>query len=572
MTEASSSDKRISLLLVIFFLLAAAILSRMFYWQVLKHSVYIALAEGQRSVLSKLFPTRGEIFISDKGGSDYFPVAMNKPGYLVYAVPIQIKDARSAAASLSKILELPEKEIEDRLSRPGDQYEIISRRVSEETVSKIKSLNLKGIQSESENWRYWPENNFLSQVLGFVGFSGNKRAGQYGIEGFFNDRLEGKTGMIEAERGLGGFPISFGTKEYNPAENGDDIVLTIDRSIQYHVETALEARSKELAALSGSAIVMEPATGKILAMANWPGFDPNEYSAVKDLSVFKNPAIQGRYEPGSVIKPFTLAIALDKKKIGPDTVYEDTGSLAIDGWTIRNSDGKANGLQTMTQVLEKSLNTGAVFASSQVDKSVFYDYFKYFGFNVPTGIELQGEIAGDLRNMDSQKEIAYANASFGQGIAITPLELITAFSGLVNGGKLMKPYIVDKIIHEDGSEEKTKPETVRQVISPESSAKISAMMVRVVEDGHAKRAAIKGYWIGGKTGTAQVPFPDKRGYSDKTIHTFAGFGPIPDPRFVILVKIDEPKNARFAESSVVPVFNDIARFMVNYLEIPANRK
>lgn len=572
MTEASSGDRRIGLLLAIFFLLAAVILSRMFYWQVVKHSVYIALAEGQRSVLNKLFPTRGEIFINDKGGSDYFPVAMNKHGYLVYAVPIQIKDARSAAASLSKILELPEKEIEDRLSRPGDQYEIISRRVSEETVLKIRSLNLKGIQSESENWRYWPENNFLSQVLGFVGFSGNKRAGQYGIEGFFNDRLEGKTGMIEAERGLGGSPISFSAKEYTPAENGDDIVLTIDRSIQYHAETALETRSKELAAPSGSAIVMEPATGKILAMANWPGFDPNEYSAEKDLAVFKNQSIQNRYEPGSVFKPFTLAVALDQKKISPDTVYEDTGILTIGGWTIRNSDGKANGLQTMTQVLEKSLNTGAVFAASRVDKNVFYDYFKYFGFNVPTGIELQGEIAGDLRNMDSQKEIAYANASFGQGIAVTPLELVTAFSGLVNGGKLMKPYIVDKIIHEDGNEEKTKPEIARQVISPETSAKISAMMIRVVEGGHAKKAAIKGYWIGGKTGTAQVPYPDKRGYSDKTIHTFVGFGPIPDPRFVILVKIDEPENAKFAESSVVPVFNDIARFLMNYLEIPENRK
>lgn len=572
MTEARSGDRRIGLLLAIFFLLAAAILSRMFYWQVLKHSVYIALAEGQRSVLSKLFPERGEIFINDKGSQNYFPVAMNKPGYLIYAVPIQIKDARFAAASLSEILGLPEKEIEGRLIVPGDKYEIISRRVSAEAVSKIKSLNLKGVRFESENWRYWPENNFLSQVLGFVGFSGNKRVGQYGIEGFFNDRLEGKTGMIEAERGLGGFPISFGTKEYTPAENGDDIVLTIDRSIQYQAETALEARSKELAAPSGSAIVMEPATGKILAMANWPGFDPNEYSAEKNLGVFKNQAIQNRYEPGSVIKPFTLAVALDQKKISPDAVYEDTGVLTIDGWSIRNSDNKANGLQTMTQVLEKSLNTGAVFAASRVDKSVFYDYFKYFGFNVPTGIELQGEIAGDLRNLDSQKEIAFANASFGQGIAITPIELITAFSGLVNGGKLMKPYIIDKIIHEDGTEEKTKPEMARQVITPETSAKISAMMVRVVEGGHAKRAAIKGYWIGGKTGTAQVPYPDKRGYSDKTIHTFVGFGPMPEPRFVVLVKIDEPENANFAESSVVPVFNDIARFLMNYLEIPENRK
>ncbi len=572
MTETTNSGWRINLLLGIFFLIAAVILSRIFYWQIFQHSVYIALAEGQRSVLSKLFPTRGEIFINDKGSQRYFPVAMNKLGYLIYAVPVQIKDIERTASLLAKVLELPETEIRERISRPGSQYEVIAKRVSEETVSKIKSLDIKGIQFESENWRYWPENNFLSQVLGFVGFSGSKRIGQYGIEGFFNNGLEGKTGVIETERGLGGTLISFGAKEYTPAINGDDIILTINRSIQYQTETALAAKAKELRAVSGSAIVMETRTGKILAMANWPDFDPNEYSAVKDAGVFRNQAIQDRYEPGSVIKSFTLAIALDKNKISPDTVYEDTGNLIIDGWTVRNSDSKANGLQTMTQVLEKSLNTGAVFAETQVDKNVFYDYFKYFGFGVPTGIELQGEIAGDLSNLDSQKDIAYANASFGQGIAITPIELITAFSGLVNGGKLMKPYIVDKIIHEDGTEEQTKPETVRQVVSPETSAKISAMMVRVVENGHAKKAAIKGYWIGGKTGTAQVPFVDKRGYSDKTIQTFVGFGPLPDPKFIILVKIDEPENARFAESSAVPTFNDIATFLVNYLEIPANRK
>lgn len=576
---AANNDSRINVLTGLILLFFFVVLARMFSLQILKHSVYAALAEGQRTFLNTLFPDRGKIFINDKGGISfsegkmpYYSVAVNKPGYSVYAVPIQIKNSPETADKLSEILNMPISAIEERIFKKKDYYELLQRKISEEAVLKIKELNISGIGFEPENWRYWPENDLMAQVLGFVGFSGSKREGQYGIEGYFNKELEGKSGVYEGEMDSRGSIISLGTRKNEPAVNGSDLVLTIERAVQYNVEQALAKRSKELGVKSAEAIVMEPSSGKIIAMANWPGFDLNNYSLEADFNVFLNKNIQSRYEPGSVIKPFSLAASMNEKKITPDTVYEDTGKLKLDGWIIRNSDNKAHGIQTMTEVLEKSLNTGAVFAAAKISKEVFYNYFKNFGFDVSTGIELQGEISGDLSNLKTKRDINYANASFGQGIAMTPIEIITGFAALINGGKLMKPYIVEKIIKDDGSEDKFYPEEIRAVITPETSAKISAMLISVVEKGHAKGAALKGYWIGGKTGTAQVPFQDKRGYSAETIHTFVGFGPVPDPKFIVLVKMDEPKGVEFAESSALPVFNTIANFLVNYMEIPPTRK
>jgi cell division protein FtsI/penicillin-binding protein 2 len=576
---ADSNNGRINFLLAVFFLLSVGIMGRMFYWQIVKHSVYIALAEGQRVFLSALFPERGEIFINDKASSGfsggaipYFPVAINRTGYSVYAVPAKVKNISAASENLAKALGMETEEVKARLAKTGSRYEVIARKISEEKMAEIKSLKISGIEFEPENWRYWPERDFLAQVLGFVGFSGDKREGQYGVEGYFNGGLEGKTGFIEAERDTGGGLISLGMKQYQPAQNGSDIVLTIDRAIQYQAEKEVSLAAEKLQPENAQAIVMEPSTGKILAMVNWPKFDLNNYSAVKNYGIFLNRNIQSRYEPGSVIKPFTIAAAINEGKITPNTVYEDKGALNIDGWQVRNADNKIYGVQTITGVLEKSINTGAIFAASQIDKDTFQAYFKNFGFDIPTGIELQGEMGGDLSNLDTKRDIVFANASFGQGIAVTPLEITAAFGSLINGGKLMKPYIVDKIIKYDGTIEQTRPESTREVISSETSAKITGMLVQVVESGHSKSEAIKGFWIGGKTGTAQMPFPDKRGYSDKTSHTFLGFGSAPDPKFLIFVKMDDPKGVKYAESSVAPVFYNIANFLVNYLGIPPNRK
>jgi cell division protein FtsI/penicillin-binding protein 2 len=261
-------------------------------------------------------------------------------------------------------------------------------------------------------------------------------------------------------------------------------------------------------------------------------------------------------------------MALDLQKITPEETYTDPGTIFFGTQTIKNFDGKSNGTQTMTQVLEKSLNTGAVYIQQKVGKEKFKEYMEKFDFGKKTEIELPGELSGDIRNLSYNRDVNYATASFGQGISVTPIQFVKAASAVANRGIMMKPYIVEKKVFADGKEEFTGPEIVKQVISPEASSFLAAMMVSVVKNGHAKRAQIPGYFIAGKTGTAQVANTGAGGYSDQTIHSFFGFFPAFDPKYLIFIKIDKPQGIEFAESSAVPAFKDLAQYVINYYEIP----
>ncbi|MFH1187308.1 MAG: penicillin-binding transpeptidase domain-containing protein, partial [bacterium] len=293
------------------------------------------------------------------------------------------------------------------------------------------------------------------------------------------------------------------------------------------------------------------------------------YSKVgEDISVFNNQAILHAYEPGSIFKAVTMAAALDLDKVTPDTKYNDEGFVKVDRFTIRNSDGMANGWQTMTQVLEKSLNTGAIFAAKQIGNKEFLNYVQKFGFGNKVGIEMGGEALGDINSLKNLNDVYTFTASFGQGITVTPIQMINAFAAIANDGKLMKPYLVDQIIDCDGKSAKTLPQQVRQVISPRAAILLKAMLVSVVNKGYDKKAFVKGYNLAGKTGTAQVSDAGG-GYSeDKFNHSFVGFGPVDDPQFVILIKINSPHDVRFASTSTAPIFGKLAEFILKYYEIP----
>ncbi len=268
-----------------------------------------------------------------------------------------------------------------------------------------------------------------------------------------------------------------------------------------------------------------------------------------------------------------MAMGLDLGVVNPTTTYEDKGKLVINGFTIENSDRKVHGRKTMIEVLNESLNTGAIFVAKKVGLEKFRTYVKAFGFGTLTGIELDTESPGTIKSLDETREIYLATAAFGQGITVTPLQMVSAFAALANGGKLVQPYIDDEIIKPDGTIKKTEPKVVRQVISERASTLLGGMLVNVVRKGHGKRAGVDGYFVGGKTGTAQVPKKDGRGYeAHATIGSFAGFAPVDDPRFVMLVKIDRPRDVQWAESSAAPLFGDLARFLVQYLEIPPDEK
>jgi len=569
------SLNRITILIIVIFIFAGLIAFRLFDLQVVHFSVYKTMASDIHDFYQDLSPRRGKIFVHnhslflENGKEQSYPIATDIELNLVYAVPKFIENPEEVAKKLSPVLEISEEDLLKRLSKENDLYEPLKHYLDDGKKEEIKNMEIKGIDFLPETKRYYPEKNLFSHVLGFVGFEGDKILGRYGIEEKFEKELAGEKGLIKSERGAFGQWIAFSPQKIKKAQNGANIILTLDYPIQYFVCSKLKWAVDYYGAEGGTAIVMEPQTGKILAMCSQPDFDPNLYNKVKNINLFINPAISKVFEPGSVFKAFTMAAGLETGKISPESTYEDKGEVKIGGYTIKNSDFKAHGKKTMTEVLEESLNTGAVFVVQKVGRDNFRKYVQNFGFGSLTSIELPNEVSGDISSLNKKKEIYSATASFGQGISVVPLQLVSAFGAIANQGKLMKPYIVDKIVYPDGREIKTEPKFVRQSISPVAANILKGMLVSVIENGYGKRAKVKGYYVAGKTGTAQVPDPKKRGYSDKTIHTFVGFAPADDPKFVGLVKLDNPRGVRFAASSACPTFGQIARFLLNYLEVPS---
>ena len=443
--------------------------------------------------------------------------------------------------------------------------------MSETEQQKIKDLKLPGIFFDSEDTRFYPENNLLSQTLGFVGYKQDTKQGLYGLERNFETDLAGKVGELVAEQDSGGALIFGADKKELLAQDGVNLILTVDKTIQFQAESIIKDTVTKNGADSGSVIVANPKTGAILAMANYPDYNLNEYNKVTDPKTFLNEAVTGNYEPGSVFKAITMAASINEGKITADSTFNDPGSVVVDGYTIKNSDNKAHGIQTMTQVLDESLNTGAMFAKDQIGNQKFYEYLKNFGFGVQTGIELP-EAKGNIDGLKANIQVDYATASFGQGITATPIQLIQSYIALANQGKMMKPYLVQSKIYDDGTTVNTQPTLVREVISPKTANVVSAMLVSVVENGHGKKAGVPGYYIAGKTGTAQVPKKDGKGYEENNnIGSFIGYGPVEDPQFVMLVRIDHPRDVKFAEVTAAPAWGQLAQFILNYYHIPPTR-
>jgi len=457
--------------------------------------------------------------------------------------------------------------LENLLSKKDDPYVILKHKVSDDDAKKISESDINGIILEKESWRYYPEGDLLSHVLGFVNFEGQ---GQYGVEEFFEDKLEGSSTLEKLEKDVFGNPVIPSDLERAEPQNGADIYLTINRDIQYEVEKILEETVTKHGSPSGSAIVMDPKTGAILAMASYPDFDPNSYSeaASKNPEIFKNSCISSVWEPGSIFKVITMAAGLETGKVKPETILEDKGSYQVGSHTIRNADLKAHGKVTLTRALELSLNVIAAQVSELIGKQSFYEFIENFGFGKLTGIELAGEVKGIIRPFNEWADVDFATASFGQGIGVTPIQMITAVSSIANGGKLVQPHIVEKIVYPDGRVDKFDQPEGKKVISTSTANSLTAMMVSVVENGHGQQAKVKGYRIAGKTGTAQVAKPGGGYDPNKTIGSFVLFAPADDPKFVVLVRVDYPKGVQWAESTAAPAAGKIAAWLLRYWQIP----
>ncbi|MBI4138899.1 penicillin-binding protein 2 [Candidatus Uhrbacteria bacterium] len=573
LTRRPESETRLRVLSWLLLLPLLAVVGRLVQFQILEHETFAAFASDQHDLEEKLLPKRGRIFVRDRTDERLYPLAANREAWTVYAAPKYMKDPVAVAHELAPILQMPDVDLVARLTKADDPYELLVRQAPSDLVDQLKQKSLEGIGYLRTVARLYPETSVSGQLIGFVAMDEqNALVGKYGVEGGFQELLAGRPGSLVAEKDAGGRRLAIGDSKIQNAVDGSDIVLTIDRAIQYEACTRIKGAVERHGADGGSIVVMDPATGAILAMCSFPDFEPAEYGKVKDLSVLNNPVLFSAYEPGSVFKPFTMAAAIDAEKISPKTTYTDTGSEEIDGHTIRNSDGKANGVQTMTQALEASLNTATIFAERQIGKDVFRSYVESFGFGTKTGIEITPEGKGNISSLAKKGSIFAATASYGQGITVTPLQILAGYAALGNGGRLMKPYIVAEIIHPDGSREKTKPVEVSRPIGARTSRLISGMLVAVVENGHGRRAGVPGYWVAGKTGTAQVAKKDGAGYEeDETIGSFAGYAPASDPKFAMLVKIDHPRDVQWAESSAAPLFGQMAKFLLTYLQVPPER-
>lgn len=534
------------------------IVSRLFYWSVILGDTLREEANRQYFIELDLPPSRGTIVDTNRSS-----LAMSQPAFLVYAQPKVIQDVGAFSKTVSSVLHLDEAEIRKNLSIENRFWIPLAHKVESPVVEQLKALSLSGLGFEREAKRYYPEASMAAHILGFVGQDEKgEDKGYFGLEGFYERELRGKGGALQREKDAKGNPILIGEATRIEPEHGRSLALWMDRAIQRTVEKRLLEGIEKYGAKEGSVVVMDPATGAIMAMASYPSYDPRLYSQFPS-EIFKNPIVSATFEPGSTFKVLIMAGALEEKLVAPTTTLEETGPVRIGEYLIKTWNEEYHGIMTMTKVLEKSSNVGMVFVASKLGREKMIGFLKRFGIGEVTGIDLEEEVTPELRPEQEWRDIDLATASFGQGIAVTPIQMVRAVGALANNGWLMEPHVVAEIVDARGKSVEIKPKKVRQVISASTARVITEMMVAAVDNGEAKWAKPNGYRIAGKTGTAQIPVSghyDK----DKTIASFVGFAPADNPRFVMLVTLREPSSSPWGSETAAPLFFTIARDLFTY--------
>jgi cell division protein FtsI (penicillin-binding protein 3)/stage V sporulation protein D (sporulation-specific penicillin-binding protein) len=569
--ELRSKD-RIDLILFFWILFALVILGRAFYIQVLKHEYYTDLASKQYVSKIPINFDRGNIYFGERKGAPV-PVAQLTTRYRIAIDPTQIKDKEALYRELSKVLTLNHDEFIQKASKINDPYEEIAKDVSQEDTVLLKAKRLKGVTYAKDNKRTYPQDSIGAKLVGFVGSNGVTTRGQYGLERYYDDVLSRKSNDMTVNFFAELFTDINSAIVSNADKQEGDIILTIDAEAERALhQTLLETRETWKSDTIGG-IIMDPKTGRVVAMDALPTYDPNMFTEVKDASLFVNQNVSGVYEMGSIIKPITVASALDSQAVNEATTYNDTGFRDLDGYKVRNFDGKPRGPGTTIQtILDKSLNVGIVFLVERLGIKQFQTYFKKFGIGSETGIDLPSEASGLTDNLESKVFVDNATAGFGQGIAITPIQTIRALAVLGNGGKLVSPHVVDSIVYQNGDVKKPDFGEDEQVIDPKTSETISRMLVHVVD--HAlKNGTYKmdHYTIAAKTGTAQMAKPGGGYYEDRYLHSFFGYFPAYDPKFIVFLFHTYPKGAEYASATLTDPFFSLVKFLISYYEVPPDR-
>lgn len=568
MDYSKTIERRLKNMGVIVILISLVLIWRLFDIQIVKHEHYVALAQGQQRFEKEEMAQRGKIYVHDStvDPKSYYPLAFDVKKFALWVVPNQVTEKEETAKKLEQYAGMSAEDIFAKINNNKLYIPPLKKGLTLDQAQEIKSQKIAGVFVMPEYSRYYPEANLASHVLGFVDSEGN---GKYGFEGRYNDELKGTTGVITGEKDTLGRVINL--LDQKDPEDGTSYVLTIDRSVQYFIEKKLNEAMGKYQADSGTVVVMDVETGGIVAMASAPSYDPNNFreQATQNVSAFINPAISSLYEPGSIMKPIVMASAIDQGVVTPETTGEFDWHTFVDGYEIKTAELKAFGKEDMTQVLQNSDNVAMVWVSGLMGKDSLYKYVKGFNFFDKTGIDLNGETHGYAPEFKYWKDINRSTIAFGQGISVTPIEIVAAYNAIANKGVYVYPHIVDKIVRSDGSENKIEKTEGERIIKEDAAKKMAEMLYNVVEKGHSYRAKVPGFKVGAKTGTAQIAAKDG-GYESSEdglgiyIHSVAGFAPTNNPRYTMLVKLDRPKAAKYAENTSAELYGEISNFLLNY--------
>ncbi len=544
----------------------------LYYHQIIRGDVYKDKANHQYIRPSKVFD-RGDIFLTQKDGT-LITGAGIKSGFDLIINPKILENPEDAYKKINAIVPIDRETFLAKSAKTNDVYEEISKRLEEVVATKIEALGIKGVSLYKSRWRFYPGSSLAAHALGIVSFSGNTLSGSYGLERYYNDILSRNDDGTFANF----FAEVFSNVNKTVFKEGErsqgDIVLSIEPAVQANLEATIAEIQHTYSSVLTGGIIINPTNGEIYALAINPTFDLNNFSKEKNAAVFSNNLVERVYEMGSIVKPLTIAAGIDDGVITAETTYEDKGFLILNGKKISNYDGKGRGVINMQTVLNNSLNTGAAFVVTKMGNEKFSKYMRAYGLGEETGIDLPNETHGLVdKILDSPRDVEHATASFGQGIALTPIETVRALSVLANGGHLITPHLVRQTKYTLGITKDTVYGDSKQVIKPETSKEIGRMLTTVVDKALlGGKIKMEHYSIAAKTGTAQIANPADGGYyKDRFLHSFFGYFPVNNPKFLIFLYTIEPKGVEYASHTLTMPFSELTKFIINYYQLPPDR-